>query len=246
MCPTIESFVYKFPKIIQLQNLDLFPTGELKITDELFNYFKLIKEYLTKHLKFEENSQEFEDVNNKIFDYVMEKIYDKIYPLEPDEIDNRIYKNCILLSWIEPKNIFMEKNNYYNYIFDNFLPDVFASFDKIEKEKSPRKKLLSVSDIFVSIENVVKFNGDNQSLGVDNNMPFLNYGFIKSHPLNIKKNCRFMELFLGSKRNKEEGIQLAQLEAICDLIDIIEYTHLFNVTEETFVKNCCIASFNGM
>ena len=246
-CPSIESFVYKFPdisKIQQLQDIDLFELDkELNFTNELFNYFKLIKEYLIKHLKFEENSQEFENINNKIFDYVMEKIYDKIYPLEPDETDNRIYKNCILLSWIEPKHIFKEKNNY---IFDNFLPDVFASFDKIEKEKSPRKKLLNVSDIFVSIENVVKFNGDNQDLGVDNNIPFLSYGFIKSHPVNINKNCKYMDLFLGPKRIKKEGIQLAQLQTISQFIDEIEFNRLINITEEDFVKNCYIAFFNEL
>ena len=226
ICPSIESFAYKFPnisKIQQLQDIDLFQLDkELNFSNELLNYFKLIKEYLIKYLKFDENSQEFEDVNNKIFDYVMEKIYEKIYPLEPDETDNRIYKNCVLLSWIEPKHIFEEKNNYYNYIFDNFLPDVFASFNKIEKEKSPRKKMLSMSEIFVSIENVVKFNGDNQDLGVDGNHPFLKYGFIKSHPLNINKNCKFMDLFLGSKRDKDEGIQLAQLQAICQIVDEME------------------------
>ena len=246
ICPTIESFVYKFPdisKIQQLQDVDLFQLDEeLKFTNELFNYFKIIKEYLNKHLNIEDNSQESEDINNKIFDYVMEKIYDKIYPFEPDEIDNKIYQNCILLSWVEPKN-FLDKKD--NYIFDNFLPDVFRYFDKIEKEKSPRKKLLNMTQIFVSIENVVKFNGDNKDLGVDDQMPILNYGFIKAHPMNIYKNCKFMDLFLGTKRNKGEGNQLVQLQGICEFVEKIEYNKLFNVDKENFNKNCYIASYNG-
>ena len=49
VCPTIESFAYKFPdisKIQQLQDVDLFKLDcELKLTNELYNYFKLIKEY---------------------------------------------------------------------------------------------------------------------------------------------------------------------------------------------------------
>jgi len=244
ICPSIESFVYKFPnisKIQQLQDIDLFQLDkELNFVNELLNYFKLIKEYLTKHLKFEENSQELEDVNNKIFDYVMEKIYDKIYPLEPNDIDNTIFKNCIQLSWVEPKH-FINKVN--NYIFDNFLPDVSTSFDKIEKEKSPRKKMLSMSEIFVSIENVVKFNGDIKALGAESQLNFLIYGFIKAHPSAINTNCEFMDLFLGSKRNKEEGINLAELQSACHVIKDINYTALINVSQETFVKNCYIASF---
>jgi len=92
--------------------VDLFQLEEeLKLTNELFNYFKLIKEYLNKQLNIDVHLQEFETLNNKIFDYVMEKIYDKIYLLEPDEMDNIVYKNCILLSWIEPKHLNRGKNN---------------------------------------------------------------------------------------------------------------------------------------
>ena len=246
ICPTIESFVYKFPdisKIQQLQDIDLFELDkELKFTNELTNYFKLIKEYLNKHLNIEDNSQESEDINNKIFDYVMEKIYDKIYPLEPDEMDNKIYQNCILLSWVEPKHFIKGKANY---IFDNFLPDVISSFDRIEKEKSPRKKLLNLSQIFISIENVLKFNSENKEIGVDDQMPILNYGFIKSHPLNINKNCKYMNLFLGSKKNKLEGSQLVQLEGICEFVGGIKYSDLINVDSKDFTKNCYIASYNG-
>jgi len=115
ICPTIESFACKFPdisKIQQLQDVDLFQLDEeLKFTNELNNYFKLIKEYLKNKLNIDEYLQEFETLNNKIFDYVMEKIYDKIYLLEPDEMDNIVYKNCILLSWIEPKHLNRGKNN---------------------------------------------------------------------------------------------------------------------------------------
>ena len=238
ICPTIESFVYKFPdisKIQQLQDIDLFELDK-------DNYFKLIKEYLNKHLNIEDNSQESEDINNKIFDYVMEKIYDKIYPLEPDEMDNKIYQNCILLSWVEPKHFIKGKANY---IFDNFLPDVISSFDRIEKEKSPRKKLLNLSQIFISIENVLKFNSENKEIGVDDQMPILNYGFIKSHPLNINKNCKYMNLFLGSKKNKLEGSQLVQLEGICEFVGGIKYSDLINVDSKDFTKNCYIASYNG-
>ena len=59
ICPTIESFAYKFPdisKIQQLQDVDLFKLDcELKFTNELYNYFKLIKEYINKQLSIYEN-----------------------------------------------------------------------------------------------------------------------------------------------------------------------------------------------
>ena len=245
-CATIESFAYKFPdisKIQQLQDIDLFTLEEeLKITEEISHYFKIIREHLTKLLNIDESQKEFEDINNKIYDYVMEKLYDKIYPSEPLEQDNLIFKQCILLSWTEPKHFIKGKTNY---IFDSFLPDVIGYFDQIEKEKSPRKKLENMSNIFISIENVVKFNGENKDIGVDDQLPILNYAFIKAHPLNMLTNCKFMNLFLGSKRNKAEDNQLTQLFSICEFIQDITYQKLNDVSEDIFKKNCEIACFNG-
>ena len=243
-CPSIESFVFKFPNIEQFQlydDEDLFDVEkELKISEGISDYFKIIKDYLTQNLKIEESSTEFQNINNKIYDYVMEKIYEKIYPTFPQENDNIIFRNCILLSWVEPKHFISGKKNY---IFDSFLPDVTGFFNKIENEKSPRKKLLYMSKIFISIENVVKFNGDNKDIGVDDQLPILTYAFIKTHPFLIYTNYKFMELFLGEKKNQGEGNQLAQLEAACQFVSEIKYSDLNDMTEEKYKKNCQLASY---
>ena len=170
----------------------------------------------------------------------MEKIYEKIYPTFPQENDNIIFRNCILLSWVEPKHFISGKKNY---IFDSFLPDVTGFFNKIENEKSPRKKLLYMSKIFISIENVVKFNGDSKDIGVDDQLPILTYAFIKTHPFLIYTNYKFMELFLGEKKNQGEGNQLAQLEAACQFVSEIKYSDLNDMTEEKYKKNCQLASY---
>ena len=243
-CPSIESFVFKFPNIEQFQlydDEDLFDVEkELKISEGISDYFKIIKDYLTQNLKIEESSTEFQNINNKIYDYVMEKIYEKIYPTFPQENDNIIFRNCILLSWVEPKHFISGKKNY---IFDSFLPDVTGFFNKIENEKSPRKKLLYMSKIFISIENVIKFNGDSKDIGVDDQLPILTYAFIKTHPFLIYTNYKFMELFLGEKKNQGEGNQLAQLEAACQFVSEIKYSDLNDMTEEKYKKNCQLASY---
>ena len=245
ICPSIESFVYKFPNIEQFQlyddDDDLFKVEkQLKLSEGISDYFKIIKDYLTQNLKIEESSTEFQNINNKIYDYVMEKIYEKIYPSFPQEYDNIIFRNCILLSWVEPKHFINAKKNY---IFDSFLPDVIGFFNKIENEKSPRKKLLYMSKIFVSIENVVKFNGDNKDLGVDDQLPILTYAFIKTHPFFIYTDYQFMELFIGEKKSQSEGNQLAQLECACQFVLQINYSNLNDMTEEKFTKNCQLASY---
>jgi hypothetical protein len=237
-CSTIESFTNKFPdikEILEHQDVKLFPTEEeLKLNDQISHYFKIIKEHLIKHLKMDETQKEFQDINNKIYDYVMEKIYDKICPIEMTEDDILIFKRCIELSWTEPKHFIKEKNNYF---FESFLPDVIGYFQKIELEKSPRKKLENMNNIFISIGNLVKFNGENNGIGVDDQLPILNYAFIKAKSQKIYSDCKFMKLFIGDKKNKEEGNELAQLEGVCLFIQNISSKDLYDVSDEVFEKN---------
>ena len=240
-CSTIESFGNKFPNI-NMEKKHIYPEidmidfeKQLKLTEKLSNYFNLIREHLIKKMNFEESQNEFEIIMDKIYDYVMEKLYEKIYPLEPYTEDNVIFTQCILNSWIEPKHLIKEKNNY---LFDSFLPDVINYFEKIDQEKSPRKKLEFMKNIFISIGNVVKFNGENKELGVDDQLPILNYAFIKAHPFPIYTNCKFMDLFLGSKKYRLEGNYLAQLFTICKFIENLSASDLFDISEEQYKNNC--------
>ena len=179
-------------------------------------------------------SEEFNDISVKIYDYVMEKLYDKLFPKQPDPLDNQIYNQCQLLSWTEPKHYIKSKTNY---VFDSFLPDVIHYFKEIDIQKSPRQKLIYMNKIFESISNVVKFSGGGQT-GVDDIMPILNYAFIKAKPPHMISNCKYMELFMGEKKNREEGNQLAQLTAICEFAEHITPDKLYGMSEEKFVKRC--------
>ena len=183
-------------------------------------------------------SEEFNDISAKIYDYVMEKLYDKIFPREPDPLDNQIFNQCQLLSWTEPKHYIKSKTNL---VFDSFLPDVIHYFKEIETQKSPRQKLIYMNKIFQSISNVVKFSGGGQT-GVDDIMPILNYAFIKAKPPHMISNCKYMELFIGEKKHKEEGNQLAQLTAICQFAENITPDKLFGMDDEQFLKRCMTTS----
>ena len=69
-------------------------------------------------------------------------------------------------------------------------------------------------------------------------MPILNYDFIRAKPQHMSSNCNYMELFIGDKKDKEEGSQLAQLTAICKFTENISAKQLFGVTEEQFSRRC--------
>ena len=254
VCETIQLFTKRFPNLSKyqiLQDLDLFVMQEeLKIPEKLNDYFNIIKEHLLNNKKILENlelsisnEKAMQIINEKIYDYVMIKLYDKIYPPEADQKDNILFSQSVKLSWTEPKNFSKQKKNY---VYHSFLPDVIYYFKQIDIEKSPRKKLINMSNIFKTINNMINFNSGEEKvdLGVDDQMPILSYCFIKAQPERIYSNCRYMDLYIGGKGSKEEGNQLSQLIGICEYIKNLNYDSLFDVTKEDFISNCNKAAEN--
>jgi len=206
---------------------------ELKIPDYLNEYFNNMKIYLSKIQKNPDQT-EIEHISNQIIDYVMSKLYKKMFPPYPDGKDLEVFKNCILLSWTEPKHFIEGKANY---VYDTFLPDVIKYIKLIEKEKSPRKKIMNLSNVFTSIFNFEKFNGGKAEMGVDDIVVILNYAIIKAKPKQLYSNIKYMSLFLGKDSDKLQGSQLAQLQTLSNFISSINYKSLLNITKEEFEKN---------
>ena len=164
----------------------------------------------------------------------MSKIYRKIYPNEENPYDLSLGKKIDIYSWIEPNNLI--KGNV-NYNFELVLPDITRYFNSIDIEKSPRKKINNMLNIFSSINKLLTFQ--NQSLiGVDDQMPLLNYIFIKAKPKRIFTNIEFMELYMGEKIMKNEGNYLVQLKAIRDFTFNLTPNRLHNISEKEFYDNC--------
>ena len=227
-CPTIEAFTEEFPKINEFKSDPFEIMKQLKIPEYLLEYFKTIEVYLIKSQK-NLNEDEIKNISNKIYDYIMNNLYRKLFPKKPESKDLLIYNNCVSLSWTEPKHFIKGK---INYVYDTFLPDAMKYFKLIQLEKSPRKKIINLSKIFQSINNFEKFNGCDGSLGVDEIISVLNYAFVKSKPIQIYNSCRYIELFIGNKSDQLEGNQLAQLKAIINFVLNITDKNLNDYTEK--------------
>ena len=221
----------KIPKFSSISRITrcwyFWNSKKLEFCTKINSYLNIVKTALDK--------KGITGLNEKIYDYVMSKIYDKIYPIEPYEQDNKIFQQSIRLSWTEPKHFIKSKRQL---VFGSFLTDVFNYFKLIDTEKSPRKKILNMIEIFNSIGFLLKFNGAGPDAGVDDQMPILNYAFVKAQPLRMFSNAKFMELYIGEKKNKFEGSQLTQLLGICDFIAKIKYSELIEVSNEEFIKKC--------
>ena len=249
ICKKIHDFIKIFPNLNSkiYSNIQGLPNDEneihvlqlqkeLQLPENLKKFFNLINEHLKTKIK---NEKELTLVNNKIYDYVMEKIFDKIYPKKKNHfLDDQILEKTCQVSWIEPQNII--KNNIH-YDFELVLPDINKYFRLIKDEKSPRKKLLNLNNIFSSINRLLIFNSGVTKVGVDDQMPVLTYCFIKTKPIKIYTNLKFMELYIGEKKNKGEDNQLAQMLSICDFIKKVNSKSFFNVDEKEFNEKSQVA-----
>ena len=241
ICRNIFDFTNKFPSLIyyqQKQDYDLFELEkELHLPKNLENYYLIIKESMNKYYPFSEykNTQNYEKIYYKITSYIMSRIYDKIFPNEPDFEDIKIYHNSIRLSWIEP--IHMIKKN--NYSFDNFLPETKEILQKVNDEKSPLQKLDCFLKLTNKIHDIIVFNNGNEVIGVEDSLPIFQFAVIKSQPSKYISNFKYMSMYLNKELfNSSLGHLLSQVNITGEFIKDINYNSLFNITNDEFSKKC--------
>jgi hypothetical protein len=231
---TIEAFTRHFPNLSKYQSLqDINPLEiikELHINNAINEYFEIIKDKIIRtNLIGKEKYENFYE--EKIKNYIMNKIYEKIYPPEPDEMDNKIFKKTISLSWVDPYSI-IEKD----YIFDNLLPDILNEFEQIHIVKTPYQKLNCLNNIIAYIVNLIKFNdGIDKEVGAEDITPVLNYVSIKAHPFRIYSDLEFIKIF--SENNGDYENSLVNFESIFSLI-LESSAENFNLTPEEFQQKC--------
>ena len=231
LCFTINDFTKKFPNLLkyeELQDLNIFEIQESLCFPKVINYYlKIVNKSIEKRC-----SKDLDSIMEKIYNYIMIKLYDKLFPTEPNEKDNKIFQQSIKLSWVEPKHFIGNKK----YVFGSFVKDTSKYYSLIDMEKSPNKKVSFLSEIFNSIELLMKFNGVGDDIGVDDQMPILNYATIKAAPFRMYSNAKFMQLYNVEQRNQNQGSQLTQFLGICDILVEMDYTKLNGVTKEEYNK----------
>ena len=237
---TIEVFTKKFPNLERHQyrrNIeDIFKMlKDIKLQQRLQEYFDIIESHFNKKKRQTKDSKyEYSAFKTELMEYVMKKLYEKIYPKDPSMNDTQIFKNLIMLSWTEPKHFINKKTNY---VYDSFLPDVIAHFKRIHSAKTPLKKMECVKNIFMLINSVIKFNDREGECGADDSTSILTYSLVQASPYMIYSDLKFLEIFYENQMKGLEGNQLTQLLLACNLISNIT-AQKFKMDEKEFNEKC--------
>ena len=244
---TVASFVRYFPDLNKYQDkMDINPfqiISELSINIKIFDYFDIIKSCFIHDRNCSEEDYEtfFEE---KIKNYIMNKIYKKIYPREIEYEDSKLFEKTMHLSWVEP-NMIIPGDTTLDAL-DNILPDILEEFKKLNKATSPYTKLKCVKKIFEYISIIVKFNdggeGENREIGAEDVTPYLNYVLIRACPVRIISDIKFIKFFLKNEGKFE--YDFLNVEMMCK--NILESTYKnFHISESEYIKKCNEAIANN-
>ena len=206
----------------------------MNFPDVFGKYFNIVFKHLESNQYLNKKFQNLDKIKENIFDYVMGKLYDKIFPIEPNKEDIQIYWQTVKLSWIKPNHFLGNKKQY---VFGSFLNDIKRFFKQLVLEKSPRKKLLNMDEISNDVSFFYTFNGNNE-IGLDDEISLLSYAMIKIQPSILDSNFEFMNLYCKVGGIITEGNKLEQLKAVIEFIKNIQYFNLNGVTQEEFKEEC--------
>ena len=111
-CLTIKDFILTFPNFNELfqgnPNILFKHYKDIKLPEKILNYFKLIKQILNEKIKL--TKEQDVRLSGSIIDYIFISLYDKLFPQNPFENDNLIYKTCISFQGIHLSDIFESKD----------------------------------------------------------------------------------------------------------------------------------------
>ena len=201
----------------------------------LKNFFKCLKDKV-KHEKIIKRftKEDVESISTELENFILFKLYDKLYPSKSSKEDIKFYKKCCRLNFIKPENIISDKNIYNEKLWKISIDYL----NEIDNKYTPQNKIKTVLKSFNILQNSIAFCSGKKELGVDDTIKPLIYVLIKSKPKNIFSNYNFAQLYINENLSKTQyGILLTQILMIMRIIKDMKYNELIGVTEEEFGKD---------
>ena len=234
---TIQSFVDKMPNFKHYEtNEDIINLEKkLKIDEIINNYFKeinnLVKdEKIISRFSADEKSL----IEYELENYVLFKLYDKLFPTKSTKEDQFFYKKCSRLSFVKPENIIKNKK----MINEKLLEISVNYISEMDKKLTPLDKIKIFGKAIDILKNSMTFNSGKADLGLDDTLPFIIYILLKSKQEKIYTNFNYCNLFINPEFSKGHyGSMLTQLGMVMDIIKNMKYNELIGVSEQQFGKD---------
>jgi hypothetical protein len=235
----IKSFLTEIPNFVEyeskIQNLDFLKMEEnIGLVDTVIAYFKELKKAIKKDIIISNlSTEEFLQVLYGLENYILKKLFKRLYPNNQSKEDLIIQKKCIRLSFIKPDNIIKDKK--FKKINEKLLEISIEYIKEMEKNTTPMEKLNCFKKAMNFLSNSMEFNSGKTDFGIDDLLPLLTYIVIKAKPEKLSSDYNYCLMYLNKDLSKKQyGSLLAQIGVITNIIIKMNHTDLINVTEEQF------------
>ena len=226
--PDFHKYEEEYDNILDIEE-------KTEVPEALNDYFKEMNHLIKKEkIKQRFNKDELEKIIYDLENYILSKMYDKLFPFEYTKKDVFFYKKCKRLGFIKPEN-FIDNKKIIN---ENLWNQALKYFDYLDDKITPIDKIRNLANALEILQNSINFTSGKDELGVDDIIKPLAYIVIKAKPRNIYSNQQYCELYLNSELSKRGyGVILSQLNLVINIIENMKYNDLIGVSEEQFGKD---------
>ena len=235
---SIQSFIKIFPDFRKYEKKvdDIIELEEKVELDVALNaYFKDLKAEMKKQVIVSRfNHDELDSIMNDLENYILFKLYDKLFPKESTKNDIKFYKKCCRLDFVKPENLIKDKKMINEKLWKTSMDLI----NEMDYKLTPTEKVKNFGKAFSILQNSITFCSGKNDLGIDDTISSLIYVILKSKPKNIFSNSKYCQLLLNPDLSKKQyGILLSQIEMIKNIIFDMKYSDLIGVSEAEFGKD---------
>ena len=240
---TIKSFIDKMPKFSVYEtknegnnNFDILEIEKkFKIDEILKMYFDELKNLIKKEKIIQRFSEEeFLSISYELENYILSKLYDKLFPKIETKEDIFFYNKICRLNFIKPENVIKDKK----MINEKLLEFSIDYIKEMDKKQTPIDKINSFGKAIDILKNSMTFNSGKKDLGLDDTLSFIIYIILKSEFKNIYTTLNYCTMYINQELGKKHyGNLLTQLQMVINIIKNLKYNDLINVTQEEFGKD---------
>ena len=200
--------------------------------EALKSYFKNLKALIRKeNIVKKYTKEDIETICLELENYLLYKLYDKLFPLNQTKYDIKFYKKCLRLGFVEPEHLINDKNTIDKKLCETSMYYI----NDMDNKYTPSEKIKCMGKAFNILQNSITFSTGKNELGVDDTIKPLIYMILKSKPQKIYSNFKYCQLYLDPDLSKKQyGILLTQICMITDIINDMKYTDLIGITKEQF------------
>ena len=191
---SIQSFINNFPDCRKLfkNEEDIIDSEENIELDVALNaYFHDMKNVLKNENIMEQYSkEEFDTILFELENYILYKLYTKLFPSAQTKKDIKFYKKCCRLNFIKPEALIKDKKAINEKLWQAsiiLINELYAKFTPVDKVEKFGKA-------FGILQNSLTFSSGKNDLGIDDTIPILIYVMIKAKPKNIFSNSKYCQL----------------------------------------------------